>query len=205
MSKNYNKSIIKQLEELTLDNERLSAENKFSKSENDRLWQTIQQISDSINEKIAEAVEKACAPLYERIAYLESENERKDTEIARLKSQINKDSSNSSKPPGMDGFKKIFNSREKSDKKIGGQIGHKGTTLKIPKNLDALVKERKVQKRVVDLANGTEQYISKWKIDLETNVVHTEYRYPVDTMPRIFYGENLKTLCVLLSNNGLTE
>ena len=203
MGLNYNKSIIKQLEELTLDNERLSAENKSLKAENHHLWQTIKEINDSINEKISDAVEKACAPLYERIAYLESENMRKDSEIIRLKGQINKDSSNSSKPPGTNGFKKIFNSREKSDKKVGGQKGHKGTTLTIPKNLDTLVEEGKVKKRVIDLTNGSKEYISRWKVDLEIDVVYTEYRYPYGITPSIFYGENLKTLCVILSNNGL--
>jgi hypothetical protein len=203
MGGNYNKSIIKQLEELTLDNERLSAENKSLKAENDNLWQTIKQINDSINEKIANAVEKACVPLYERISYLESENVRKDNEIIRLKGEINKDSSNSSKPPGTNGFKKVFNSREKSDKKVGGQKGHKGTTLTIPKNLDSLVGEGKVLKRVIDLTGGAKRYVSKWKVDLEIKVVYTEYRHPCKTTPSIFYGENLKSLCVLLSNNGL--
>jgi uncharacterized small protein (DUF1192 family) len=37
-------------------------------------------------------------------------------EIIRLKDQINKNSGNS-KPPSSDGFKKLPNSREKSDKK----------------------------------------------------------------------------------------
>ena len=137
MGKNYNKSIIKQLEELTLENEQLKAENKLLKAENLRLWQTIKQLNDSIEQRISEAVEKACAPLYARIAYLESENERKDAEIIRLKGEIKKDSSNSSQPPGMNGFKKVFNSREKSNKKVGGQKGHKGATLKVPEYLDS--------------------------------------------------------------------
>ena len=201
MGENYNKSIIKQLEELTLENERLNAENKLLKAENNKLWQTIKQLNDSIEQRISEAVAKACAPLYERIAYLESENERKDAEIIRLKGQINKDSSNSSQPPGMNGLKKVFNSREKSNKKVGGQKGHKGTTLKVPENLDSLVKEGKAKKCVIDFTNGSKEYVSKWEIDLETKVVYTEYRYPLGTNPCLFYGKNLKALCVLLSIN----
>lgn len=49
-------------------------------------------------------------------------------EIDRLKNQLNKDSSNSSKPPSTDTGKKDksgANSRKKTDKKIGGQVGHK--------------------------------------------------------------------------------
>ena len=153
--------------------------------------------------KINQAIERVCAPLISRITFLEREEERKDTEISRLKAQIDKDSSNSSKPPGGDGFKKILNSREKSDKKVGGQFGHKGSTLTVPKNLDELVREGKAQKRVVDLTGGSQKYTVKWKIDLETVVVYTEYRCPSSEMPCVFYGENLKALSVLLSNNGL--
>ena len=171
MSENYSKSIIKQLEELTFENEQLKSENKLLKADNKRLYQTIKQINDSIDKRIVEAVSKACVPLYEQIAYLKSENSLKDSEITRLKGQINKDSSNSSKPPGTNGFKKVFNSREKSDKNVGGQKGHKGTTLKVPKDIDVLVAEGKVKKRVIDLTDGAKKYVYKWEVDFETVVV----------------------------------
>jgi transposase len=200
---NYNRGIIKQIEDLTNGNERLKAENKELRSENRELRQKLGALESSIEEKITKAVEWVCIPLYERIEELRRENERKDVEITRLKAQINKDSSNSSKPPGNDGFKKILNSREPSDKKVGGQKGHKGATLTVPKNLDALVEEGKAQKRVVDLTGGSEKYVSQWKIDLETVVVYTEYRCPCDSMPSVFYGENIKALSVLLANHGL--
>ena len=52
------------------------------------------------------------------------------TEIKRLKTQNQKDSSNSNKPSGTNGFKKVItNRREKSTKKQGGQKGHKGKSL----------------------------------------------------------------------------
>ncbi len=60
-------------------------------------------------------------------------------EIDRLKAQINKNSGNSSKPPSQDGFERIPNSREKSNRKSGGQPGHPDARLELPPNLDELI------------------------------------------------------------------
>jgi hypothetical protein len=56
--------------------------------------------------------------------------ERLGEEVRKLRAMLDKNSSNSSKPPSSDGFGKpqrtIPNTREKSGRKPGGQKGHKG-------------------------------------------------------------------------------
>lgn len=62
-------------------------------------------------------------------------------EIADLKEKLNKDSHNSSKPPSSDGYKKLSpkSLRPKSDKKAGGQKGHKFSNLPTPKKIDRAI------------------------------------------------------------------
>jgi hypothetical protein len=97
-----------------------------------------------------------------------------EQENLRLKAIFDKNSGNSSKPPSSNGFKKIQNSREKSAKKSGGQLGHRGHSLKLPENLDELVQSGKAKKKLIDHTNGAAEYVSKWVVDLEIVVTYTE-------------------------------
>lgn len=206
---NYNRGLIKQIEDLTLENESLKCENSKLRSDNRSLRVKITYLEESIDAKIAAAVEHTVAPLRLKISELEAEIVRKDTEIQRLKAIINKDSSNSSKPPSTDGFKKIPNNREKSGKKRGGQAGHEGHSLKVPENLDKLVDEGKVTRKLVDYTNGAKEYVSKWIVDVDIKTVYTEIRYPVgmqlppELQPEVVYGNTIKALTVLLDQEGV--
>jgi hypothetical protein len=57
--------------------------------------------------------------------------EKQQQVIEELQRRISKNSSNSSKPPSSDGFKKqrTGSLRKKGEKSTGGQEGHKGVTL----------------------------------------------------------------------------
>ena len=193
----------KQIKDLILEIQQLKTENKALTTENQKIKQKLQVLENNIDQKIAQTIKQATQPLIEQINQLENQNTQKNNEILRLKTQLNKNSTNSSNPPSTNKRRIIHNNREKTNRKPGGQPGHKGTTLTIPKNLDELVKEGKAQKRTVDLTGGAKKYISKWQIDIETTVVYTQYRYPTTEIPQVYYGENIKALTVLLTNHGL--
>jgi len=205
--RDYSRGIIKQIEELTVENERLvqenrrlRAENRELRAENERLRERLENletgVEDRINKSVEEAVRTAAAPFQAAIA-------EKDKEILRLKSQIDKDSSNSSKPSSSNGFKKIPNNREKSGKKQGGQQGHKGVRLNIPENLEELVAAGKAEHVIVSDVTDGEAYVSDWTIDLKTVTVFTEHRRKIGAPPKIEYGPQLKAAAVYLCVVGL--
>jgi transposase len=75
---------------------------------------------------------------------LRTENLQLKAENQYLKDQLSKNSRNSSKPPSSDGFKKEpkpnpKSLRQKSNRKSGGQKGHKGYKLKRRENPDEIV------------------------------------------------------------------
>lgn len=73
----------------------------------------------------------------ELLKIIESLTER----LEKLEKRLSKDSTNSNLPPSSDGFKKKPKSnREKSDRKPGGQKGHKGTNLKMVEKPDEIIK-----------------------------------------------------------------
>lgn len=68
----------------------------------------------------------------EQIERLQAQNATLEARLEKLEHRLNKNSSNSSKPPSSDGLKKPNpkSRREKGRRKSGGQAGHKGHTLK---------------------------------------------------------------------------
>lgn len=60
--------------------------------------------------------------------------------IEVLQGRLNKNSSNSSKPPASDGLKKTNSTRRPSGNKPGGQVGHPGSTLEKTATPDTIIK-----------------------------------------------------------------
>lgn len=83
--------------------------------------------------------------LMDRIAALERLVEQQAAKIAELEKRLNKNSSNSSKPPSGDGLSKpprTTTLRQKGENKSGGQPGHKGETLKQTQTPDKIERHK---------------------------------------------------------------
>jgi len=163
-------------------------------------------IENNIKKEEIQALKKQVAELEDRGAVLES--------------RIKKDSSNSSKPPSSDGFKKprTFSTREKSGRKAGGQIGHPGHTIK----LDA------VETKVIDRKEGTcqcggeiefgDRYQSRRIVDIRVTLSVAEERaysgkckmcgkpfqasFSSGFSAPVKYGENINALVAMCNEYG---
>lgn len=118
LSKGQTNDMFKQMEELFLKidslNEEIATLKKQHKQEIKKIRNDYEKTIKNLNEKLSEKDKQ--------IEKLTNENQKMKTEIIRLKNQNQKDSSNSNKPSGTNGFKNVItNRREKSDKKQGGQ------------------------------------------------------------------------------------
>jgi len=206
----YGRGLYRQLSEEIEKSERLEGENRQLRVENAGLRRDVKYLTErldtlgtNIDAKIEAAVNKAIKPLQEEIVRKDAQIDRANEEIARLKASKGKDSGNSSKPPSSNGFKRIVSNREPSGRKSGGQHGHKGHTLRVPKDLLELVKAGKAKHVVKDETGGSQEYVSDWEIDLEIMPVYTEHRRVTGGPPRIRYGTQIQSLSVYLQNVGL--
>lgn len=87
--------------------------------------------------------EQIISTLLTKIAELEQVVKQQAAKIVDLERRLNKNSSNSSKPPSSDGLGKpprTTSLRENGKHKSGGQVGHKGETLKQTETPDIIEK-----------------------------------------------------------------
>lgn len=195
MGGNYEKSIYNQLMEVMA---RFDAFEKEHKQEVGRL-----------NGEIVE--------LKKENKQLKVENLLLREDNARLKSIINNDSSNSSLPPSSDqkGGKpaNTYNGRKKTERKAGGQEGHKGTAL-TKADIEKKIRSGKYRHEIKTIGSpAAGRYITKYVVDLKTEAVVTEVRIyadekgrfniPVQYRSDVTYGENVKALAVALYSEGV--
>jgi len=198
----YGKDIYKQLQEVMgrLD----SVENDFKNKKNEH-----KQEVDQLNDKIKN-LENVIEEKDRKIEILMDDNER-------LKRIINNDSSNSSLPPSTDKKTKsanTYNSRKKSEKKVGAQIGHKGITL-TKKEVEEKLASGKFQHNISHIGNISEKYVIKYVLDLKVIPTVTEVRIYADQNGKfnipdeyrsdVTYGSMTKALAIELYSEGVVS
>lgn len=150
--------------------------------------------------------------------------EEKDKEILRLKNKNDKDSSNSSKPSSINGYKKVItNRREKSNKSKGGQKNHEPHSLK--NKLEQFINSGNIEEEIIEInkneINKNKRYIEKVVIDIKVTKIVKRYRYYICDdgryhIPEIHnqyvqYGNNIKSMAMDLminlpnSTDGIVE
>jgi len=162
--------------------------------------------------------------LNEKLVGLESSSAKQAMKIAELEARLNKNSSNSSKPPSGDGYgkKPPKNSREKSGRTTGGQLGHEGKTLDKVQNPNEVVefkiqgscdcgyslekiKSTKRTRQVFDIPKPqiwVTEYVTHNKVCPGCGKVH-ETEFPDGITQPTQYGESIQALTSYLSIHQL--
>lgn len=148
---------------------------------------------------------------------LRNENKLLRDDNARLKSILNNDSSNTSLPPSSDHKSNqsanIYNGREKTNRKAGGQKGHKGTTL-TKEAIEEKIKSGSCHHKIKTIGNPSSgKYLTKYVMDLDVSPLITEIRIyadaeghfsvPAQYRSDVIYGPNVKALAVTLYSEGV--
>lgn len=221
MGTNYQKKFEKDYQNLYKKNVVVITEKKALKKQNTLLKKEVKYLKFTIQDIVDVAIGKAVAPLLAEINVIKKENTKLKKEVSRLKNQINKDSSNSGKPPSSNGFKKVIqNNRVKSNKSVGGQKGHKGTYLKPVKNPNKIVVYKK-DKCDCGGAINHEKYSAKQEFNIKVITEVIEHRYhdgvctvcgkvhnqqiPKELNNPANYGTSIKRFITFLNNQGLVS
>lgn len=210
---------------VSLLNQNLIAENKSIKKDSKKINLVNSQLEKEVNNLTVriDSKNETIKNKNDEIKELKKQIEDLTQEIAKLKSVIAKDVENSSIPSSSNVYKKkkVTNSRTKSDKQKGGQIGHKGHSLEYLKptsvtivNHDVIcpicgtllntIKEKKKQLVDAYIELKVEEYIIKSgecpkcgyvsKPNIRNNLVNN-----------VTYGKSLKSMLVLFNTYGLVS
>ena len=136
MATNYSRHVFRELELATAEIENLKRNviPELKKEYEAKLYNERASAAEK-NSALRKEKDSEISGLKSRITELESRLQDAENEVVRLRNMMNKDSTNSSKPPSTDkpweckGKQKAaneYNSRKPSERHKGGQEGHKG-------------------------------------------------------------------------------
>lgn len=209
MGSNYGRGLYREYELLLTENEEIKAKNELLLKEHDLLEKEIK-----LRKKLeAEVDEKA------------EEIEALKKEILRLNGYINIDGTNSGTPTSKTPIHKkkvIPNSRKKSGKKIGGQVGHPKSKLKSFKD-EEVTQTQVHESKECPVCGGkevkaTDENINKDELDYEVVVIKRRHEFPIyecikcghkfhepipfELKEENQYGSNVQALSLSLMNIG---
>lgn len=198
MASNYSKNLYEDYEKAQLKLDAILLElcniKKEHKKELNKITKEFKKEISSLNDTITD-LNKKLDDANKLIEKLKNDNDR-------LKNQNNKNSSNSSKPSSTDTFEpkrsgaNLYNYRIKTDKKPGGQFGHKGSHLS-KKKVEKLIKDSKIEVRTIEhiiKGNSKKGNTIKYKIGINIKPYVEKHIFKYDenveeTLPTEFYTD----------------
>lgn len=197
MSRNYELGLYNEFEKLNNKIDKLLEENKNQSLTIYSLNLEIKKLNRNIKEK-DELIEKL------------------QNEIDKLRNKNNKNSSNSSKPSSTDTYKpnkktwaNLYNSREKSKKNKGGQLGHIGSNLN-KKKIEKLISNKRIKviNKVHYINTNNKKEVIKYRLGIEIIPYVEKHIFKYDknskeSLPKEFYidvtyDNNIKSLSMNL-------
>ena len=224
LKSNYSNQLFNDYQKLELKNKELNDENRYLKLEYSLLKQDYQSLEKKYNALKEKTIEEENKKYQKQLEEKDKTISEKDKEIARLKSLLNNDGTNSgistSKTP-INKNKVIPNSRKKSGKNIGGQKGHKKHKLERFKDEEITEVEYIEMDRCPNCNHeliDTNETIDKDVLDYELVVVKKRIKFkeykcpccgkkvhskiPNELKEDVQYGPNVKSLILSLLNEG---
>lgn len=216
MATDYSRHIFKELELATsmLENYKTNIIPKLKKKYEAKLYDERTSAVEK-NSALRKEKDSEISKLKSKISELESKLQAAENEIIRLKNIMNKDSSNSSKPPSSDNpwqskekrkAANEYSSRKPSIRHKGAQVGHKGKCLQ-KQDIEKLLKDYsdKIRHDIIEIGKNDNDSLNKPKIkyelDFEVNMVIREYRYyddaiiPLRHYPDVSFGDFTRAAC----------
>lgn len=160
------------------------------------LEKELDELSRTVDGELQDSYERNHELEKENIE-LEKENERLKKELEILRKRMNLNSTNSSKPSSTDGFfRRPKNMRETTNRKIGGQKGHRAHLSHFSENpvkiIEKHVKEAPTGAVAVKDENNHIQYYRTQEINVNLKVEIYETRYFVDETNEELSNDEMK-------------
>lgn len=202
MASNYSKNLYDDYEKAQLKLDAILLELFNIKKEHRKELNTLKKSLLSEFKKEKEDLNETIKSLSKQLEDANKLIEKLKNDNDRLKNQNNKNSSNSSKPSSTDSFKpkrtgaNLYNYRIKTNRKPGGQFGHKGSYLSKMK-VEKLIKENKIEIRTFEhiiKGSSKKENTIKYKIGIDIKPYVEKHIFKYDenvneTLPQEFYTD----------------